>query len=308
MAEKYDKAALYSKDVTIACEIALGLLFEAFGSFKESLRLIGGLVLRYLAPAEPAHVGTTDVDIVLDVQVLLAGDDYSSLREQLKKAGFQRLVKDGKASSWQWRLVVHGIPVVVEFLVNSDNPNEKGLVPLDGEEISACRIPHAGMVKDWFMTHTLRFERPDGAGISTEAIRHADAAAFVALKALAMKYRHEPKDVADLVHVLRNYEGAPASIAEQYAARLTAGSMPSRFSWRSRRWKRSSAPTHIRLATSRTGLGATCNSMKSLAQKRARWSCARSADFSLNSFNWCVHGLGADSKPASTHFLHNPSP
>lgn len=223
MAEKYDKAALYSKDVTIACEIALGLLFEAFGSFKESLRLIGGLVPRYLAPAEPAHVGTTDVDIVLDVPVLLAGDDYSSLREQLKKAGFQRLVKDGKASSWQWQLVVHGIPVVVEFLVNSDNPNEKGLVPLDGEEISACRIPHAGMVKDWFMTHTLRFERPDGAGISTEAIRHADAAAFVALKALAMKYRHEPKDVADLVHVLRNYEGAPASIAEQYAARLTAG-------------------------------------------------------------------------------------
>lgn len=223
MAEKYNRAALYSKDVTLACEITLGLLFEAFGSFKESLRLIGGLVPRYLAPAEPAHIGTTDVDIVLDVQVLLAGDDYSSLRDQLKKAGFQRLVKDGKASSWQWQLAVHGVPVVVEFLVNSDNPNEKGLVPLDGEEISACRIPHAGMVKDWFVTHTLRFERPDGAGISTETIRHADAAAFVALKALAMKYRHEPKDVADLVHVLRNYEGAPASIAEQYAARLSAG-------------------------------------------------------------------------------------
>ncbi|CAB5714625.1 Uncharacterised protein [Delftia tsuruhatensis] len=223
MAEKYDKAALYSNEVTIACEIALGLLFEAFGGFKDSLRLIGGLVPRYLAPVEPAHIGTTDVDIVLDVQVLLAGEDYSSLRDQLKRAGFQRLVKDGKASSWQWQLVVHGVPVVVEFLVNSDNPNEKGLVPLDGEEISACRIPHAGMVKDWFVAHTLRFERPDGAGISTETIRHADAAAFVALKALAMRYRHESKDVADLVHVLRNYEGAPASIAEQYAARLTAG-------------------------------------------------------------------------------------
>lgn len=223
MAEKYNKAALYSNEVTLACEVTLGLLLEAFGSFKESLRLIGGLVPRYLAPAEPAHIGTTDVDIVLDVQVLLAGDDYSSLREQLKKAGFQRFEKDGKVSTWQWQLVVNGVPVVVEFLVNSDNPNEKGLVPLDGEEISACRIPYAGMAKDWFVTHTIRFERPDGAGISMETIRHADAAAFVALKALAMKYRHEPKDVADLVHVLRNYDGAPASIAEQYAARLTAG-------------------------------------------------------------------------------------
>jgi len=223
VAEKYNKAALYSGEVTLACEVTLGLLLEAFGSFKESLRLIGGLVPRYLAPAEPAHIGTTDVDIVLDVQVLLAGEDYSSLREQLKKAGFQRFEKDGKVSTWQWQLVVNGVPVVVEFLVNSDNPNEKGLVPLDGEEISACRIPYAGMVKDWFATHTVRFERPDGAGISTETIRHADAAAFVALKALAMKYRHEPKDVADLVHVLQNYDGAPASIAEQYAARLAAG-------------------------------------------------------------------------------------
>lgn len=107
--------------------------------------------------------------------------------------------------------------------MNSDNPNEKGLVPLDGEEISACKIPYAGMTKDWFETHTIRFQRPDGAGISTETIRYADAATFVALKALAMKNRHEPKDVADLVHVLRNYAGAPASIAEQYAARLRAG-------------------------------------------------------------------------------------
>lgn len=223
MADKYNKANLYSNEVTHACEVTLGLLLEAFGGFKESLRLIGGLVPRYLAPAEPAHVGTTDVDIVLDIQVLLAGEDYSSLRTQLKKAGFRRLEKNGKPSSWQWQLEVDGVPVVVEFLVNSDNPSDKGLVSLDGEEISACRIPYAGMTKVWFETHTIRFQRPDGAGISTETIRYADATSFVALKALAMKNRHEPKDVADLVYVLREYNGAPASIAEQYAARLAVG-------------------------------------------------------------------------------------
>lgn len=223
MAEKHNRAALYSEETTLACEVALGLLHEAFGGFKDSLRLIGGLVPRYLAPAEPAHVGTTDVDIVLDVQVLLAGEDYSSLRNQLKKADFQRLVRDGKTSSWQWQLAVNGVDVIVEFLVNSDNPEERGLVPLDGEEISACRIPYAGMVKSWFVTRTVQFERPDGAGISSETIRHADAAAFVALKALALKSRHEAKDVADLVHVLRHYDGSPLSIAQQYAARLVAG-------------------------------------------------------------------------------------
>lgn len=223
MAEKHNRASLYNNDVTLACEVALGLLLEAFGGFKDSLRLIGGLVPRYLAPAVPAHIGTTDVDIVLDVQVLTAGEDYSSLRAQLKKAGFQRLVKNGTPSSWQWQLDVGGIPVVVEFLVNADHPDQKGLVALDGEDISACRIPYAGMVKDWFVSQTIRFERPDGAGITTETIRHADAVAFVALKALAMKYRHEPKDVADLVHVLREVDGGVAGIAEQYARRLAGG-------------------------------------------------------------------------------------
>lgn len=224
MAEKHKKAALYSEETTLACEVALGLLHEAFGSFKDSLRLIGGLVPRYLAPSEPAHVGTTDVDIVLDVQVLLAGEDYSSLRDQLKNAGFQRLTREGKPpSSWQWQLNIKGVDVIVEFLVSSDNPEEKGLVPLDGEEISACRIPYAAMAKDWFVARKLWFERPDGTGISTETIRYADAPAFVALKALAMKYRHEEKDVADLVHILRHFDGAPASIAEVYATRLAAG-------------------------------------------------------------------------------------
>ncbi|XHS80109.1 hypothetical protein ACFJGW_09060 [Burkholderiaceae bacterium UC74_6] len=160
---------------------------------------------------------------MLDVQVLLAGEDYSSLRNQLKKAGFQRLVRDGMASSWQWQLLVAGVEVIVEFLVNSNGPEDKGLVQLDGEDISACKIPYAAMASRWFVSRTIRFERPDGAGVSSETIRHADAAAFVALKALAMKYRYEAKDVADLIHVLRNYDGAPASIAEQYATRLTAG-------------------------------------------------------------------------------------
>ena len=30
MAEKHKKAALYSKETTVACEVALGLLHEAF--------------------------------------------------------------------------------------------------------------------------------------------------------------------------------------------------------------------------------------------------------------------------------------
>lgn len=228
MTEKHKLAEAYSSNKTLACEIALVLLLQAFGSLKPTLRLIGGLVPRYLTPEAPpdvpAHVGTTDVDIVLDVAVIEAGEDYSTLREQLKAAGFARHVKsDGKVSSWQWACDVRGERIVVEFLVHADDPAATGVVNLSGEEISACRIPYVGMVTDCYLERELRIDRPDGDGISTELVRHADAVAFITLKALAMANRHERKDVADLVHVLRYYKGGLKAIADEFASRLASG-------------------------------------------------------------------------------------
>lgn len=77
MTEKHKSAEAYCKEKTLACETALVLLLQTFGTLKPTVRLIGGLVPRYLAPEVPAHVGTTDVDVVLDVAVLAAGEDYS---------------------------------------------------------------------------------------------------------------------------------------------------------------------------------------------------------------------------------------
>lgn len=71
-------AAGYRSDVTIACERTLLTLYGAFGSLKSSLRLVGGLVPRYLTPASPPevpqHAGTSDVDVVLNLQIIAQGE------------------------------------------------------------------------------------------------------------------------------------------------------------------------------------------------------------------------------------------
>lgn len=70
-------AASYYADVTTACERTLLTLLGAFGSLKGTLRLVGGLVPRYLTPEAPpdvpAHAGTSDVDVVLNIQVIAQG-------------------------------------------------------------------------------------------------------------------------------------------------------------------------------------------------------------------------------------------
>lgn len=53
----------YTPELTAACERVLFILLRGFGTLKEELRLIGGQVPQYLAPAQdgvvPASAGAS---------------------------------------------------------------------------------------------------------------------------------------------------------------------------------------------------------------------------------------------------------
>jgi hypothetical protein len=221
-------ASGYNLDVTQACEQTLLTLLSAFGNLKDSLRLVGGLVPRYLTPQAhpevPAHAGTSDVDVVLNLEVLASGDEYASLADQLKARGFERaLNKQGIASSWRWRRSVGDhLQVVVELLRDAGEHQPGRAVSISGEEVSAMCIKHAGITAEWFCERPVTARLLEGQGVSTEQIRFADVPAFVILKALAMDQRQEPKDAADLIHVVR-YAGSLDEVAELYAARIRSG-------------------------------------------------------------------------------------
>ena len=79
----------YSDQYTIDCERMLVTLLRGLGPWKDSVYLVGGLTPRYLVPARPpvvpAHAGTLDVDIVIDlyqvteIQAELLGDNGVAL-------------------------------------------------------------------------------------------------------------------------------------------------------------------------------------------------------------------------------------
>jgi hypothetical protein len=219
----------YDADHTLACERALVTLLRGFGGLKHTLRLVGGLVPRYLTPEKPpdvpAHAGTMDVDIVLNLQVLADDVAYKSLAKQLKDRGFSRYVnEEGKASSWRWqRQVTEHEFVLIEFLRDASEELPGGNVAaVDGEGISALAIKHAGIVHGWFAEKEIAAELLDGGGKATETVRFADVTAFLVLKALAFDDRAENKDAADLVHVMR-YAGSLEWVAKQFIDRRNAG-------------------------------------------------------------------------------------
>ncbi len=61
----------YSDEYTKDCERVLVTLLRGLGPWKESVYLVGGLTPRYLVaarpPVVPAHAGTLDVDLVIDL-------------------------------------------------------------------------------------------------------------------------------------------------------------------------------------------------------------------------------------------------
>lgn len=216
-------ASGYSADVTEACERTLLILIGAFGSLGDTLRLVGGLVPRYLTPETPpdvpAHAGTSDVDIVLNIALVDAGEGYASLAEQLTARGFERFQKDGKTSSWQWKLRVdEQMDVVVEFLRDAVGQTAGRPVNVDGERVSALAVTYAEIVHDWFDEKPVTGRLLGDGGVTSRIIRFADVPAFVILKAIALEQRNENKDAGDLVHVLR-YAGTIDEVAELFVQR-----------------------------------------------------------------------------------------
>lgn len=225
---KHKTFAEYDDGLTRACEGALGMLLRAFGTLAPTLRLVGGLVPRYLTPEAPPdvpkHAGTTDVDIVLAIEVLAEKGKYNKLSDQLKANGFSRATnKEGKPSSWRWERKVDGQTIVVEFLQHTDDParNARAESVVD-EGVSAMQILHAGVVQEMYLEREVIVELPDGNGKTKVAIRYADAVAFILLKALAFEDRKTNKDAADLVHVIRHADSIE-NLAALYASRLKGG-------------------------------------------------------------------------------------
>ena len=110
----------YDEETTARCERVLVTLLGDLGPWRERIYLAGGLAPRYLVGQLPegarAHVGTTDIDLVIG---LALGDEtpetYRTLQNNLQNAGFEQ-----REPSFRWARDVDGITVIVEFLCETD--------------------------------------------------------------------------------------------------------------------------------------------------------------------------------------------
>src|ERR1700722_9217329 len=150
---------------TLDCERVLVTLWRGLGPWKESVYLVGGLTPRYLVrerpPAVPAHAGSMDVDIVIDVQLLADTQAYATLEENFKRMGFERAENErGQKQSWRWKTKTEsGDVIVLELLTDAPELAGGKVRPVPSEQtISALNIPHSSMVFDLFQVTQIHAE------------------------------------------------------------------------------------------------------------------------------------------------------
>jgi hypothetical protein len=203
----------YDEETTTRCERALVTLLGDLGPWRERIYLAGGLAPRYIVGQLPegarAHVGTTDVDLIIG---LALGDEtpetYRTLQNNLEKSGFLQ-----EEPSFRWTHDVEGVSVVVEFLCETDSVDPGRIFrpkqEFTGSRFGAFNVRGATLAREDFIEHEIEGDRLGGGGRSKVTVRVANVLPYIVLKIFAFQDRHENKDAYDLGFTLFNYNGGP---------------------------------------------------------------------------------------------------
>ena len=173
----------------------------------------------FLVPEASAHVGFTDIDVVVSISVDGGPPDtYYTLATNLMRAGFTQ-----SEPSFRWTRNAGNVDVVLELLGESPDGGQPGRVlqPRDertGSGLSLLHIPGASLVSRDYVERAIEEERLDDGGRSRINVRVANILSLTVLKIRAFQERHQNKDAYDIVFSLLNFADGPGE-AGRVAAR-----------------------------------------------------------------------------------------
>ena len=205
------RASDYSGRDVEAARRVMAELAQILGSYREAFVLIGGWVPDLLLPeAIPRHVGSLDVDLLLNPNKLKSGK-YADILDLIEQRGYCRTDQSFKYTK---EVLLGGGPAIgvdVDFLIPEGAKTDKleskpGFRAIDLE--AGWMALSASKIRDYEGT-TMQ----GGRNLVKLAVVQIEA--FVVLKAFAIDRRDKEKDAYDLVFTMRNWPGASRAVAER---------------------------------------------------------------------------------------------
>lgn len=188
---------------------------QLLGAYRHRMVIVGGLVPWLLFPhAQPAHIGTLDIDLNLDPTALGDGE-YKSLVETLEGAGYARGTQGLRPFQLQRLVNVDGglpVPVIIDLLMPRHAAFVRNHPPLM-VGFAVQKIDGGDVAMTSYIESEISGTMPDGRPNSV-TLRVASAPALLVMKGYAINGRDKHKDAYDIYFSVQNYGGGPQALAQ----------------------------------------------------------------------------------------------
>lgn len=211
--EDLRQAIDYSEGQKTAAYTVLGEIVNLLSEFSENIRIIGGWVPSLLYP-ESDHIGSIDVDVLLNQLNIKKAEGYVTIKRTLEQNGYRRHPE--KYFTFVKTVYVQGVPydVDVDFL-SGKYGGDGGNVSKHIDGIKALPATGGNFAFDFPPTDVkIEYTRSDGA-LDSGHVNVISIIPYLVMKTAALG-RGKPKDAYDIYCTIDNYPGGVRALAKEF--------------------------------------------------------------------------------------------
>lgn len=207
------QAVDYSEGQKTAAYTVLGEIVNLLNEFVDNMRIIGGWVPTLLYP-ESNHIGSIDVDILLNQLKIKKAESYKTIKRLLVQNGYVKHPE--KYFTFVKTVIVQGVSydVDVDFL-SGKYGGDGGNVSKHIDGIKTLPATGGNFAFEFPPTDVkIEYKRSDGA-FDSGHVNVISVVPYLVMKAMAMG-RGKPKDAYDIYCTVDNYPGGVKALAMEF--------------------------------------------------------------------------------------------
>lgn len=203
----------YSEGQKTAAYMVLGEIVNILNEFADHIRIVGGWVPSLLYP-ESDHIGSIDVDVLLNQLEIKKAESYKTIKCLLLQNGYER--HQEKYFTFVKTVMVQGVSYAVDVdFLSGKYGGDGGNISKHIDGIKALPATGGNFAFEFPPTDIkIEYTRSDGA-LDSGHVNVISIVPYLVMKAMALG-RGKPKDAYDIYCVIENFTGGVEALAAEF--------------------------------------------------------------------------------------------